>query len=198
MRNGDGAVLLAGLAQLRIESLGSQTTGAIHRHVQFAALRGLLDSLKKMSGPKTLVIVTEGFLLAQHGSEAVVELGEMAASAQTTIHILKIDDYTTDVTVQRQPTAALDDRRIRRDAVELLAGVTRGSVFDVLGTGDSALRGIEKEIAGYYLIGVESLPTDRDGKRHPIAVQVRRQGDRAGARRDWRTPPPSLVRRRTK
>jgi VWFA-related protein len=140
----------------------------------FGSLRGLLNSLKKISGPKTLVILTEGFLVAQHGAEAAVELGDQAAAAQTTIYILKIDDYTPDARVSRRGTAPLEDKRIRRDGPELLAAVARGSVFDVMGAGDSALKQVEKEIAGYYLIGVESLPTDRDSKTHPIAVQVTR------------------------
>ena len=140
----------------------------------FGALRGLLRSLGKISGPKTLVIVTEGFMVAQHGAEAAVELGDLAAAAQTTIYILKVDDYTADARVSRRGTAPLEDKRIRRDGPELLAAVARGSVFDVLGAGDSALKQVEKEIAGYYLIGVESLPSDRDGKNHPIAVQVTR------------------------
>jgi len=140
----------------------------------FQSLRGLLDSLKRIAGPKTLLIVTQGFLLAHQGPEAAVSLGEMASAAQTTVHILKVDEYASDVVFNQRSTAPLEDRRIRRDGVELLAAVARGHVFDVLGAGDSALRQIEQEIAGYYLIGVESEPADRDGKTHPIAVSVTR------------------------
>ena len=131
---------------------------------------------------QTLVIISEGFLLADQG--AVSCGGSWCGGRGGTNHNLrlKVDDYTTDATTSRRSSSTIDDRRIRRDGAELLAAVARGQVFDALGAGDSALRQIEKEVAGYYLIGVESVPADRNGKSHPVAVQVRRRGATVRAR----------------
>ena len=42
---------------------------------------------------------------------------------------------------------------------------------------------IESELSGYYLLGVESDPRDRDGKSHSIRVDVPRRGAIVRSRR---------------
>ena len=42
---------------------------------------------------------------------------------------------------------------------------------------------IEAELAGYYLLGVESSPVDRDGKTHSVRVEVNRKGVTVRSRR---------------
>ena len=43
-------------------------------------------------------------------------------------------------------------------------------------SGEFAFRRIELALSGYYLLGVEPAPTDRDGKRHRIEVKTARRG----------------------
>ena len=45
---------------------------------------------------------------------------------------------------------------------------------------------LERELSGYYLLGVESRPGDRDGESHAISVAVRREDARVRARRSIR------------
>ena len=44
------------------------------------------------------------------------------------------------------------------------------------GDAEAALARIESELAGYYLLGLETNPIDRDGKRHSVKVSVSRSG----------------------
>ena len=46
----------------------------------------------------------------------------------------------------------------------------------MIGTGAGIFERIQSELSGYYLLGVESGPTDKDGKAHPIRVDVSRRG----------------------
>ena len=147
------------------------------------ALRALLDSLKAVNAPKTVVIVSSGFVLGDEHS-AIVEIGSMAAAAQTSLYVLRVDNQAMDASNSRRPATAVEDRQLRLDGVELLASVARGQVFDAIGTGLPAVERIERELSGYYLVGVESTPSDTDGKAHPISVQVSRRGTIVRARRE--------------
>src|SRR5204863_6761698 len=57
-----------------------------------------------------------------------------------------------------------------------LASLSRGSIFQVVGTADRAFDRLASEISAYYLLGIEQSPSDRDGKNHRIDVAVQRRG----------------------
>lgn len=54
--------------------------------------------------------------------------------------------------------------------------MSRGALFTINGTGGPVFDRIQSELAGYYLLGVESSPRDSDGKAHPIRIDVSRRG----------------------
>src|SRR6185503_9106714 len=75
------------------------------------------------------------------------------------------------------------DRQTRAEGLDTLAGAARGALFNVTGTGDALFERIESELAGYYLLGIESDPRDRDGKSHGVRVDVPRRGATVRTRR---------------
>jgi len=147
-------------------------------------LRSLLTALRRIDTPKTILFVSEGFITDDR-QQAVLEFGALASAARTTIYTLKLDDslFTTSADNARMPTALSADRMVRAEGLEQLAAVTRGSLFNVIGTGAGVFERIESELGGYYLIGVDSTPSDKDGKAHPIRVDVSRRGLTVRARR---------------
>jgi VWFA-related protein len=149
-----------------------------------AALRGLIGALKRIDGPKTLVFISEGFLVGDLRQE-VVALGTMAAAARTSIYALKLDGSFLELMAaeSRNALSRMDDRAARAEGLEILTDASRGSLFNVIGTGAGIFSRIESELAGYYLVGVESAPADRNGRPHPIAVEVRRKGLTVRSRR---------------
>ncbi len=143
-----------------------------------ATVRGLgslLRALAAIDAPKTLIFVSEGFPLEEQRL-AVRELGALAGLARTSLYTLLLDNQLFDMADARLPVAPFDDRRQRVEALEALAGASRGALFTITGAGDAVFEQIEAELAGYYLLAVESGPDDRDGKGHPIRVSVRRKG----------------------
>lgn len=146
------------------------------------SLRGLLEGLKGFEAPKTLVLVSEGFGIHSPGSLSLVS--SLAAAARTTIHALKLDDRVFDASSRRPAPQGVGDRQLRYAGLSTLTAESKGDVFDVVGTGGAAIQRLEQEISGYYLIGVESVPADRDGKAHPISLRVSRGGAVVRARRD--------------
>ncbi len=97
--------------------------------------------------------------------------------------MLKLDNSYFDVNMPSGDTARGEDRQRRTTGVMALAAASRGAVFNVTGTGQQLFDKIGSEISGYYLLGVESAPSDRDGKPHPIRVRVSRAGATVRARR---------------
>ena len=93
-------------------------------------LRALLLGLKTIDVPKTVVLVTEGFVMGNQRS-SLVELGNLAAAARTSIYALKLDgDIFADITQRRAPTARFQDRRVASEGLEMLVSATRGALFN--------------------------------------------------------------------
>jgi VWFA-related protein len=72
----------------------------------FDTLRMLLTALQPIDAPKTLVLVSQGFVFADHARPSFDELERVAASARTTIYALRLDERVPDI-MQEQPDARL-------------------------------------------------------------------------------------------
>jgi VWFA-related protein len=146
------------------------------------ALSALFTGLRSIDAPKTLIFISEGFVENENMAR-IIDLGAMAASARTSVYALKLDSQLFDITSARAPVNAFGDRQAQAAGLELLAGASRGALFTVTGTGEALFDRISSELSGYYLLGVESDGRDKDGKPHPIRVDVPRKGAVVRSRR---------------
>ncbi len=151
------------------------------------ALRALFSGLRRIEGAKTLILISEGFILTDQS--AITELGSLAAAARTSLYVLRLDNSWFDVTNARLARDPLVDRRVQLEGLELLAAAARGTIFDVVGKPESLFARIESELSGYYLVAVESDPSDRDGKSHPVRIDVPRRGVQVRSRRQLLNTP---------
>ena len=165
------------MCRIRAETtaLAVAQSGLVDSDITTNQIRDLLNALKGIDVPKTMVIVTEGFLV-QDRQSTMVEIGNLAIEAKTSIYALKLDDQIFDITKSSVPTSPLGDRMARDEGIETLTGAARGSIFHINVGAEAALSRIESELAGYYLLGLETNPIDRDGKRHSVKVSVSRPG----------------------
>jgi VWFA-related protein len=146
------------------------------------ALTALFNGLRAIDAPKTLIFISEGFV-SNENTGRILELGTMAAAARTSLYALKLDTQLFDITSARAPVNPFRDRQAQSEGLELLAGASRGALFTVTGTGDALFDRISTELSGYYLLGVESDGREKDGKPHPIRVDVPRKGAMVRSRR---------------
>jgi VWFA-related protein len=158
--------------------------GVLDGQQTVSALRRLLTALRRIDAPKTILFVSEGFLLGDQQA-AVAELGALAAAARTSIHSLKLDDamFTVSADVGRAATTPFQDRTARAEGLQMLAAAARGSLYNVIGSGTGVFARLTSELSGYYLLGLESAASDKDGKAHPIRVEVTRRGTTVRSRR---------------
>ncbi len=145
------------------------------------SLRDVLTNLKAVDAPKTLLLVSQGFLADNQRDDVtrITEISGLAAAARTSIYAFRLESNPADVTRARgsiNPSLLAEDRRERRNGLEALTSSARGTLFDVAGTGASVFERVTNELSGYYLLGVEPDARDRDGKPHPIRVDVGRNG----------------------
>jgi VWFA-related protein len=149
------------------------------------ALRGLqnlVTDLATIEGQKNLILLSEGLILEGTGGE-LDEIVRMANLGRTSINVLLMDVPRFEVTQSQLPPSAGEDRELQVQGLENLAGMSRGGLFRVVGTGDAIFERLASELSAYYLLGVEEAPRDRDGKRHRIDVEVRRRNVSVRSRR---------------
>ena len=136
------------------------------------ALETVLLSLRNVPGPKTVVLVSEG--LATESPGETRRLAEVAAEAQVTLFVLLLDSSGVDAGYQKEQLATPEERETEAASLHDLASLTRGAVLPMIGSADAPFQRIARELLGYYLVGFEPLPTDRDGKSHEIRAKVKR------------------------
>ena len=138
------------------------------------SLAAVFGSLRGIEGPKTLILVSEG--LGTENSREVRELASAAADAQVTLYVLLVDTSGPDAAYDKTAFATSEDRKVETEGLYELAALSRGMVLRTSGAAENAFQRIEREMMGYYVLGVEPEPSDRDGRRHEVAVSLRRPG----------------------
>jgi VWFA-related protein len=165
--------------EMEAQALAQETTHDGDQTIQ--GLRDLLIGLRAIDAPKTLILISEGFVLTDDAM--VLDLGRLAGEARTSLYALRLDNQMFEISEARAPVNPFGDRQTRGEGLEMLAGASRGTLFTVSTAEAPFFARIEAELSGYYLLGVESDPRDRDGKPHAIRVDVPRRGAIVRSRR---------------
>jgi VWFA-related protein len=155
-----------------------------------ASLRGMREVLKSLAaveGPKSVILISEGLVLEGLGSD-VDDIAAIAADVRASLDVMLLDVPPVDVADSQRPTTPREDRDRQVQGLESLAGLSRGALHRVIVTGDNAFQRVMRSISGHYLIGVESRPRDRDGRRHRIHVKSLRRGTTIYSRRGFLAP----------
>ena len=139
-------------------------------------LERLLEGFREIDGRKSVVWISHG-MITNNGDE-LFGVRSLAAAARATVHVILLDEpYLS--------AESLDNRFTEELGLQLLAGFTGGTVQRALRHADHAFARIERETSGYYLLGVEPLEDDLDGKGHEIDVSVLRPDTNLRARREF-------------
>lgn len=147
------------------------------------ALESILEALRELDGPKSVVLITGGLVIDQSPS-MLREVGKLAAAARTTLYVMMVDEPLIDMSrVTQNPTASAD-RLMKEEGLQVAAALARGRLIRAHYNPAPLFARIDRELSGYYLLGVESRPADRDKDRRGIKVSVERRGARVRARRD--------------
>jgi len=150
-----------------------------------AALRDLMVRLSLMSGPKTMVLLSEGLFADTREPGEFEAVAAAAALSNTTLYALGLDVQRTDASMEGISPTFNNDRVLRLQGLGMLAGMARGRVFEVATGAREAFDRIRRELSGYYLLGFEPEDADRDGGPHVLDIDVRQPGVEVRARRHF-------------
>ncbi|MDP1570431.1 MAG: VWA domain-containing protein [Vicinamibacterales bacterium] len=150
-------------------------------------MREVFRSLRAVDTPKSVILVSEGLVLDGLGGE-IDELAAMAADARASLDVLLLDVPLFDASQAQLPPTAREDRDLRELGLEMLSGMARGGLYRIATTADYAFDRIQHAMAGYYLLGLEAGPSDRDGRRHQIRVRSPRRNLTIYSRRGFLAP----------
>jgi VWFA-related protein len=161
------------------------------------ALADHLSGLAQIEGPKTIIFISSGMLLPRRDapmsgppgpceirSVHYDEVGTAAVLSRASVYVVKPDDFVIDSAKNAfaDPTASRfrssDDELA---GIESLAGVTSGVLLRLTPSDRSAFARIARESAGYYLVGFEARPNERNGSPHRVEFNVARAGIRVKA-----------------
>jgi VWFA-related protein len=152
----------------------------------------LLRGLVGLPGRKTVVLVSGGLKSGDRVSGRpdvggfLTKVGAEAGESDTSLYVLHMDDsffeaFSAAAPVgrdasQRTESSFSDSTAIGR-GLERLAAAAGGALLRVqAGSGDWAFDRVLRESAAYYLVGVQPVVEDRDGKLHFLHVKVKKRG----------------------
>jgi len=188
---GDVLASAADVARCEIEVEQECSEVVSHQRQQtldsLRAMREIIRGLGAVEGPKSVILISEGLVLEGLTND-VDDIAAIAADSRVSLDVMLLDVPAVDVTESQRPTTPREDRDKQVEGLESLAGLSRGALHRVIVTGDNAFQHVLRSIAGYYLLGVESRPRDRDGKRHRIQVKTNRRSTTVYSRRGFLAP----------
>ena len=170
-------------------------------------IESILEGMLGVEGPKALVWISGGFVI-DGAVLGLQKMAELAAASRTTLYVIMVDDGLVDLTggsgEELPETAVVEgvpppedagmrldppNRRRKRQGLLAAASMTGGSLVRAQYNPGPLFARLERELSGYYLLGVESLAADRDGEFHDIDVSVRRLGAHVRSHRGVHLPP---------
>jgi len=136
-------------------------------------LLGLLERFGSSETPKTIVLISDGLVI--DGERALLDgLARALASAHTTIYAITPEPSDVDASQIRAPQDLARERVVRETGLKLLTHLAGGELFRIISDPDASFARLGSELSGYYLLGFEPAPGDRDAKSHRISVTVLR------------------------
>ena len=145
-------------------------------------LESLLTALGDLEGANALVWITGGLVIED--ALNLKEIERLAAASRTTLYVMLVDEPLDDMSRAASSPTARDDQRFKVQGLLALSSMTRGRLIRAHYNPDPLFEQVGRELSGYYLLGVESHPSDRDEARRGIKVSVDRSGVQVRARRE--------------
>ena len=190
-------------ARTACEEAVRATAVSIGRNAEIQSLRSLsgieaiIRGLAPIRERKTLVLISAGLPVSDRSgidlqlTSSVAALGREAAAANLNFFVLHVDSAFLEAFSAEERTISdtlYRDLSIMSSGLETIAGAGGGSLFQVFVGADLAFDRVLRETAAAYLLGVEPIEGDRDGKTHRISVKVRVPGAEVRSRREVMLP----------
>lgn len=154
------------------------------------AINALASGLARIPGPKTVVFLSDGFVVQEIETTLRSVVGQMARSGARVYAIDvrglgRVGAPGGDQLAADDPAGAVTRFDALADAPNSLAVDTGGMMIRNENNFGRALETIARDAARYYLIGYQPTNTTWDGKFRAVEVRVKRPNVRVRARRGY-------------
>jgi hypothetical protein len=153
---------------------------------RLTALDALFEALGRSPRLKTVVLVsghlaTSSSAIGRPNLQALTKsVGQRAAAANVALYILYFDSTMMDMRSARERTpreVPAWEAAIHGAGLEYVRAAANGHMSKVqAGSSDYVFDRVLRETAAHYLLGVSTMPEDRDGQKHFVRVTVRQGG----------------------
>jgi len=142
---------------------------AAANEVALRALGHVLEAVASIPGTKHVLLITGG----NYSPPVARDLARIAADARIHVHALQLWNplEAMDVEVGGLGGASLPLFDQDGSTEASLASLTGGIVVTTLHGGAGFTR-IARELAAWYVLAIEALPADRDGRPHRVRVEI--------------------------
>jgi hypothetical protein len=160
--------------ELRIEADFRLQEVTDHTQSSVRFLLALLQELAVVSGPKTLVLISEGLPMKSDSGESrtVSLLSAQSAASRVTIYSVLFDVDQVDVAASRSSGFVGHDQGLSETPLRDLASLSGGTAYRVVGRAEDAFGRLVRELSAKYVLTFPVLPEDRDGKPHQIRLMT--------------------------
>jgi VWFA-related protein len=156
-----------------------------------ATLYGLASGLAKIPGPKTVVFLSDGFVVQDVETTLHSVVGQTARAGGRVYAIdvrglaRGVDAGNVDQMLTDDPYFATTKFDTQADGPNSLAVDTGGVMIRNENNIGRALDAVARDSGRYYVLGYQPTNTNFDGRFRPIEVRVKRDGVRVRARRGY-------------
>ena len=167
--------------------------------VSLSVVDTLSKGLARLEGPKTIVFLSEGFVIQEQEAELRQAVGQAARAGA---HFYTVDarglntGTAANIIDQAQPESAIGGAPrfdMQADGTNSLAVDTGGFAIRNENNFGRALDDIQRDAGTYYVVGYVPAKDTFDGKYRAISVKVNRPGIKVRARRGYLAVAPAAL-----
>jgi VWFA-related protein len=186
--------------QIRSKSQDIVRAAATGTQFTLTVVRGLANGLARMPGPKTVVFISDGFVVQNEeaGLRDATAVANRAGAHFYTIDARGLNKGSASSAIIDQPAAVFNAGPANRfdmqsDATNALAIDTGGMAIRNENNFGRALDLIQQDAGTYYVIGYTPVNQTFDGKYRKIETSVNRSGMKVRARRGYLAIEPAML-----
>lgn len=175
------------MCPMEVQAEGARISDLLEQQAMLSimGLRGLIDGMKDLPGRKTLFVVSAGIPMSNKPSGRpnvrieTDDIGRRAAVANVALYVLYMNVHflqAFSAEFGRRNSSIFNDAALFAQGLERFADGAGGAFFQVQVQADPFVARAMRESSAAYVLTVQALPSERDGREHFIRVETKARG----------------------
>jgi VWFA-related protein len=162
--------------QLRDQARELLLVGRTQVRQTLGALRSLVNGLAPLRGTKQVILLSGGMPFGFDLAQEYANFTNQAADAGIVIHAVNVEEFEAAAATARKVVSSPFGGREHAAGLGAISAGTGGAFYMGIGSATGVFDRLASEIASFYQVGIETLPTDRAGSLKRIELAIKRPG----------------------